>query len=109
MRYRQVASTVCDLSIWVKVLWLAHLLLEKDIIPTFKWSIDKSIRADDLKVFLLQNLSSDSKSANTSAGQTDRGKKGTSPNMMRFEKTVISALCVHLILAVGKLSEIEEQ
>ena len=68
MRYRQVASRVCDLSIWVKVLWLAHLLLEKDIIPTFKWSIDKSIRADDLKVFLLQNLSSDSKSANTSAG-----------------------------------------
>ena len=60
-------SRVCDLSIRVKVLWLAHLLLEKDIIPTFKWSID-NIRADDLNVFLLQNLSCDSKSANTGAG-----------------------------------------
>ena len=67
MRYRQVASRVCDLSIWVKVLWFAHLLLEKDIIPTFKWSID-NIRADDLNVFLLQNLSRHSKSENTGAG-----------------------------------------
>ena len=51
-----------------------HLPLEKDIISTFKWSID-NIRADDLNVFLLQNLSRHSKSANTGAGWIDWEKK----------------------------------
>ena len=62
MRYRQeFASANVGESIVVDLLTFRKI---KDIISTFKWSID-NIRADDLNVFLLQNLSRHSKSENT--------------------------------------------
>ena len=65
MRYRQeFASANVGESIVVDLLTFRKI---KDIISTFKWSID-NIRADDLNVFLLQNLSRHSKSENTGAG-----------------------------------------
>ena len=73
-RYRQEFAVPIYQYGWENSVWLVHLPLEKDIISTFKWSID-NIRADDLNVFLLQNLSRHSKSANTGAGWIDWEKK----------------------------------